>query len=332
MDRFRHNFIEGIDDNSLGLNQITAHAHANHPVYGDTNAWFSASSGNIYFGDASSSSFYNDFAKEDKVVYHEYGHAVIYDIQNGIQSNSSEEGAISEGTPGYWSGSFTGRSIIGNYIGSTRNMANPKIGSYSQYESEEPVEAHDGGEFFSAILWDLRNKMSTTDLDFLVYDALYRVTGDPDFLGFRDALMAADNAAYGGSHNTIIQNTFADWGIGIAIPTGLMVTISGPPYLNNGQSGYFSTSVSNADGSVSYQWYYRQETYSSWTAGGSNSSTYTHTFIGAPGGQTAHSAVKVEISSAGETASEVFSVDVYGCKGSGLQSESVGSNFITPCD
>lgn len=111
----------------------------------------------------------------------------------------------------------------------------------------------------------------------------------------------------------------------------LSVQVSGPHGVSDGQTAYFSASVSNAEGSVNYQWYYRQETYSSWIADGNNSSTYTHTFRSASGGETAHSAVKVEVTSAGEAASDIHSVDVYGCQESGTQSGSASTNDIPTC-
>jgi hypothetical protein len=111
----------------------------------------------------------------------------------------------------------------------------------------------------------------------------------------------------------------------------LSVSISGVPYVNDGQSATFSANVSDAEGPVSYQWYFRQESYVSWTAVGTGS-TYSRTFYSAPGGETAHSAVKVEVTSAGETASDIHSVDVYGCQSSGLQAQSADANIIIPCD
>lgn len=107
----------------------------------------------------------------------------------------------------------------------------------------------------------------------------------------------------------------------------LEVMVSGVPYVNDGQTATFHANVSNAEGSVSYQWYYQQETYSSWMTGGTGSS-FQHTFYSAPGGETAHSAVKVEITSAGETASDLHSVDVYGCQSASTQS--VGTNALPP--
>lgn len=110
----------------------------------------------------------------------------------------------------------------------------------------------------------------------------------------------------------------------------LSVSITGPGYVNDGRTMSFTASVSNADGPVDYQWYFRQESYASWQAVGSNSATYERTFYSAPGGETAHSAVKVEVNSGGETATDIHSVDVYGCEDSG--GRSVGINIIIPCN
>lgn len=207
VDDFRHEFIEDVDDGSLGFTKIEAHAHANTICPGGANnACFSPSTKDIYFGDGTGTG-YNPFAREDKIVHHEYGHAVINEIESDITSSSNEEGAISEGTPDYFAGSHTGRSEILDYAApsSERDMDNPVISSFSEYQSESPG-AHTGGEFFSSILWDIRNAsgISASETDFLVFDALYRVSGSPDFLEFRDAMIAADDAAYSGSHKNLI--------------------------------------------------------------------------------------------------------------------------------
>ncbi|MCW9707386.1 M36 family metallopeptidase [Fodinibius salsisoli] len=281
IDNFRHNFIENIDDGSLGFTQIRAHAHTpiqdiNDDGYLDPNAWFNRSNQNLYFNDAYAPLGTEDFAKEDKVIYHEYGHAVIFDIESGIRSEFSEEGAISEGAPDYWAGSFTVRSIIGDYAFpplAQRDMANPEIDSYLDYQNRQDypnVDSHDGGEFFSAILWDLRNTISASDVDFLVYDALYRVTGDPNFLGFRDAMIAADEAAFNGENKYDIQDTFAEWGVGEPAP--LYTSISGPVIIDAGETETYTASSSRGSGSYSYVWYEKPIGSSNWSNIGTGSS------------------------------------------------------------
>ena len=217
VDRFRHDFVENLGNS--GFNQIYAHAHANYSP-GPNNAWFLRSNQQLYFGDGTGAGF-NDFAREEKVVYHEYSHAVIYDINSGILSTSNEEGAISEGIPDYFAGSFTGRNLILEYAAYDfrRDMENPTIASYAAYEASQK-KPHDGGEFFSAILWDLRSGggISSAQTDFLVYDTLYRITGDPNFLTFLTGMIAADYAAYSGAHASLIEDTFAYWGIELPDP------------------------------------------------------------------------------------------------------------------
>lgn len=88
----------------------------------------------------------------------------------------------------------------------------------------------------------------------------------------------------------------------------LSVLVSGPGTLGSGQSGYFNALVSDEEGSVSYQWYYRISPTGTWYSGGT-SSLYQHTFYNS-GSTTMEAALKIEISSAGENASDIKTVYV----------------------
>jgi Zn-dependent metalloprotease len=279
VDNFRRNFIENLDAANLLFDKLTATAHDNSTC--PNNACFSPSTQDIYFSDG------YDFAKEDKVVHHEYGHAVIYDIQSGIQSFNDEEGAISEGTPDYFAGSFTDRSKIGDHAVpfAERDMNNPDITSYSQYQSQEPVVSHLGGQFFSSILWDLYKNTNPTAVNFLVYDALYRVTGAPDFVGFRDAMIAASNAAYGGLYNNAIQTAFGDKGVGETPPppppppSPFTVNIDGTQNTYVGAQNTWTVDISGSSPPFNYSWQKKDEGQSLFYVVG-NSSTYTETISG----------------------------------------------------
>lgn len=237
VDRFRHNFINNLGN--LSFTQITAHAHTVSVCGGGTNnACFSPGTKHIYFGDGTGEG-YNSFAQEDKIIYHEYVHAVIHDLNSAILSDHNEMGAISEGVSDYLSGSFTGRSVIGDYAQpNSRDMNNPSISTYAEYEHERDnvfplggVIAHYGGEFFSSILWDIRNNpgIASSHVDYLVLDAIEGISTNPDFLEFRDAMMTADSFI----HSELIQNTFAAKGVGHyaslppSAPTGISITNAG---------------------------------------------------------------------------------------------------------
>jgi Zn-dependent metalloprotease len=296
VDRFRNDFIEGLEDanNPLGFTQITAHAHSTCNG-SDVNACFDRNTGELHFGDASSDPFFNDFAKEDKVIYHEYTHAVIDDQNSGILSTCEEEGAISEGVSDYFAGAHTGRSKIGDYVfasfpSAVRDMSDPVFATYSDYQAADgnypnacpstsgvDVEPHDGGELFSAVLWDLRNAsgISASEANWLAYAALSYVSADPDFLEYRAAMLAEDDAAYGGQHACIIKHAFAGRGIGSAVA----VTISGPSQLNGGEQGTWSTSVTCPQGAVSYQWYEKFDGETSFSPiSGATSSSYAASY------------------------------------------------------
>ena len=79
----------------------------------------------------------------------------------------------------------------------------------------------------------------------------------------------------------------------------LTVSVSGPQYLNSGQSGTWSASVSYNDGPVSYEWFRRESSSDPWSSTSETSSSYTTYFYN--GSSTdKHAGVKVKVSSAGE--------------------------------
>jgi hypothetical protein len=121
IDRFRNIFW-----NSLGFNsftQINAHANTN---FSSPNASYSPTDHHLRFSNAQGFSGFNSFAREDKIIYHEYTHAVTDYVAN-LSYGDSETGAIHEGNSDYFPASFTGRTIIGEYAAPAyqRDITNP---------------------------------------------------------------------------------------------------------------------------------------------------------------------------------------------------------------
>jgi hypothetical protein len=159
-----------------------------------------------------------------------------------------------------------------------RDMTNPRIATYSDYTGPNwgypNVEAHDGGELWSASLWDLHNNsaIGNTTADWLVYGGLHRITSSATFLAYREGIIAEDQANYGGTHLNKIKNTFALRGIGD--PT--LPLISGPSRLSVGQQGTWTVSTDWGTGSYSYAWYFRSsDTGGQWSGPVSASSSYS---------------------------------------------------------
>jgi len=220
IDCYRGNYLAGLGFDGVG--QITATVHENtYP--GPDNAWFDPSNGQLYFGDGTPAEGVYDFAKEDKIIYHEYTHAMSNSIAN-LYYWYTESGAIEEGNADYFPGSYTSRSIICDYAAPSyaRDMNNPSPYSHYSQLPKDPntglanAEPHDGGSFWSAALWDLHNtgSIGASVTDWLVYGGLYRVTTNATFLSYSEAILAEDLSVYAGSHIAAIQNCFAQRGIG----------------------------------------------------------------------------------------------------------------------
>lgn len=301
IDLFRHHFVNQYTSD-IGFKPIIAHAYAlilvgcgiYGCVYTEDNAAFNRSDQELYFGDGTSNHPPdnthppdNDFAKSDKLIYHEYGHAVIYSINQNIGdvgSRFTEEGAISEGVPDYWAGAFTNRSKILNWAAPSAewDMENPTIKNYSQYESYKNshnghVPSHLGGEFFSSILWDIHNSIGAQRTNALTFAAILGLLSDPTFLGFRTTMIVADITWYGGEDVPEIKTAFANKGIGEP-PHLLSVTITGPLFLVQPGLYQWTANPSNGTSPYQYQWgkryYYRNGNITNWFDASNTQSVY----------------------------------------------------------
>jgi Zn-dependent metalloprotease len=270
------------------ITQMTATAHVDNIYPGPNNAWFNPSTHQLYFGDGTPSQGYYDFAKEDKVIYHEYTHAMTLSISGISGAPSNETGAINEGNSDYFAGSYTGRSIIGDYAypnNFPRDMNNPRIPNYTDYNNPNYYiyngynygyqEPHFGSELWSASLWDLHNNSSVgaAAADRLVYGGLHRISPGATFLSYRDAIIVEDQADYAGLHLSSIEHLFYLRGIGVDC---LQMTINGPTDLGFKQLGTWTANTSGGSGNNSYQWYVSSDGGSTWiTLGTSQSQSRT---------------------------------------------------------
>lgn len=264
---------------------------------------------------------YNDFAKEDNVIAHEYMHLITEDIAyNGLDAtfahNYNQTDAMDEGFSDYFGGSYAGSPDIGVYVvigpGQLRDMEN----NYTISDWDDPNDPlpasnyHQGSLIFTGVLWDLRQQLGINNANVLIFEGLQNINqSDPDFVDGRDAILAADFAVNGGANSEFIQNTFADRGIGTPAPS-LDVSVTGNTHVEVGQTGYYSSNVTHADGSVSYQWYFRPKPNYFWQPDGT-SPNYQHTFTHPVSGGSNQAAVKVVVTSAGETATDIQQVTVY---------------------
>jgi len=228
-----------------GLNQITVTVHTDFSgpcgYMGQDNARFCPGDGNLYFGHGES--IFWDLAKKDDIIFHEYTHAVSYDIGFTPPGWEEEGRAMHEGYSDYHAASFTNNAQIGEWA--TRNYPDlrrvdmPKIQyNYNNYNSLPAYSentlgsAHHKSMIWSGALWDLRGILGSSITDFLVYKGLvYKNASNSKFLDGREGVISADQNYNNGVNVNIIMNVFAARGIGDpsleqppTTPTGLQIT------------------------------------------------------------------------------------------------------------
>lgn len=73
---------------------------------------------------------------------------------------------------------------------------------------------HDSGEAWSQTLWDIREELGHKVTMRIVTEGMRLSTDDPSMLDMRDAIIAADEAAYAGEHHDALWEAFAARGFG----------------------------------------------------------------------------------------------------------------------
>jgi len=259
MDKFRWEYINKF--NFTGFTQLKA--LVNLPGEG---AQFNNLSSPISIQFDHSDPTLPHYAREAKIIYHEYTHAVVYTI-NGLLSWPNEAGGINEGLADYFAGSYTNNTLMGVYAYTgnkrIRDMSNPLKSQYSDFLIRDAYkhiineDPHISGEFFSSILWNIRNGIGqipdTTDL--LIFNSLNGILTNTNFLDFRDAMM---NQSWSQLQKDIIQNKFAEKGVGDFAnnPPGAPVNLTITAAL--GESPTLSWTPPN-DPDISYYKLYRQK-------------------------------------------------------------------------
>jgi len=243
IDRFQHEYWRALGFDSLSW-QIVAYAHwAPDSRYctldGYDNAFFSVHEGVapeekrwiLGFGDGESR--FRDFAKEDDAIYHEYTHAVCYDIGLRLKEETAEATAMHEGYADYFPCSYLNTPIhddwllndrMRNTYGYTHLRHLDTLDTYfvySNYNNVEyqcqgppddhlnpPGDEHSNGMIWSGTLWDLRQALGQQIADKLIFQGLLFVHGYPTFAMGRDGIMAADIYLYDGAHLSVIDQVF----------------------------------------------------------------------------------------------------------------------------
>jgi extracellular elastinolytic metalloproteinase len=76
------------------------------------------------------------------------------------------------------------------------------------------TQVHAAGEAWAQTLFDIRERLGHRVTMAVVTEGMRLSADDPSMLDMRDAILAADEAIYGGAHTSVLWNKFADRGFG----------------------------------------------------------------------------------------------------------------------
>jgi Zn-dependent metalloprotease len=176
-----------------------------------------------------------DFALDNDVLYHEYTHAVM-DVWSPAFSNASyddyDRGGIGEGVADYFSSSFLNDPALGEYSGQAYGQSPLRDLRGKWHFPEEIVlkatfnvngvtysnvriypEVHQTGEIWGPALWDLRVMLGTTKADQIIFRGMKLLNATTTLQTALTALLAADDALYGGVNKPVIKQVLNARGI-----------------------------------------------------------------------------------------------------------------------
>jgi hypothetical protein len=181
--------------------------------YGDEydNAFFSPWGQYFCFGDGNK---FNNLAVEASVIYHEYTHALSYEMA-GL-GNYGEAGGMNEALSDYFGNTITNDPEIGEWV--MNKIGKPYMRSCindTHYPEDYAGECHHDSLMFSAPLWEMRERFGRKIADELAHRMRYYINYRSTFADGLAAILRVDEEKFEGKHKNDILEIFAKRGISI---------------------------------------------------------------------------------------------------------------------
>jgi hypothetical protein len=164
--------------------------------YSPTGHWASFGTGGV------------DDAEDADVIWHEYGHAIIYSLVP--MWGGAEAGALGEGFCDYWAGSYS-RSLgqwspgdapynwIYNWDGHNEFWGGRVLDDAGTYPFGKR-SIHDAGQIWSSALMSIQGELGRDVTDRLVLTSIFSLGSSPTGTDNALAILQADRDLYGGAH------------------------------------------------------------------------------------------------------------------------------------
>jgi hypothetical protein len=209
------------DDTVEGLKEFEADPHGN---FGLDNSYYSPLANYCAFGEGGV-----DDAEDAAVIWHEYEHALQYNISDISYNSDGETRSLLEGSSDYWAASYNRRNSsfgwnhvflwdagIHSEYGDTTFWAGRRCDLDWKYSKEDSVTfagSHAFGQIWSSALMRIWSDLGADITDKLFIASHYFWGTHPDFNTAAEAFIQADIDIYGGVHLPIILQWFEFHGI-----------------------------------------------------------------------------------------------------------------------
>lgn len=227
---------------SLGVDTMESFS-VNVNVAGACNAYYSRYSVNFYAAGSGCEST----AVLSDVIYHEYGHGIIDEVDPSlldIGGYSGESGNLHEGLADYFACSLNGNPDMAEGFYTSSAFPLRRCNTTARYPNNYGIEPHSGAQIISGAMWEIRGALGQNYTDQLLVDALR--LQPVAFKEFVESLLAIDDDNADLSDGTpnvqAICDAFLNHGIGAPACAGFtskpLVEISSPAlddYLRGGQ-------------------------------------------------------------------------------------------------
>ena len=167
------------------------------------------------------------------MVLHEYGHAIQDNITKGKYLKGTEPRSMGEGFGDYWAASntsiqslasgFDNGECIGEWIAQPGCLR--KVNGNKHYPENMTSSVHANGEIWSAVLWDIFNRIAKNKADKIILESHFLVPLNPTFADGGAALVTADKTLFRGANKNAICTALAERGIG-AKGCGLQIILT----------------------------------------------------------------------------------------------------------
>lgn len=185
-----------------------------HGLYGDANACYRPLTNTLAFGEGGV-----DLAESGPVIYHEYGHALQYNLTVAgmpFDENNPEVGAVKEGCSDYWASTFA-RAIDEHDPYTLYKWTFPSNGwphrrcdrtwRYPDHYPASTSNKYEGGQIFCTALMKIWEDLGRDITDRILLEAHLIWGASPQLDDAAMALITADENLYEGAHiGTLIEH------------------------------------------------------------------------------------------------------------------------------